>query len=71
VPPSSIWQPAGVKIGINRHIVAKTLGCCEQDFQFDLLDGFLFCLAALSFTYRSENFIVAEWGYGVRGVMVE
>lgn len=46
----SNWATAGVRIGIDRHVVAKTLGCCEQGFQFDLLGGFFFCVAVPSFT---------------------
>ena len=55
-----------MKVGIDRHVVAKALGCGEEGFQFDLLDGSLVCLAALSFTYRRENLVVAEWGEPLR-----
>ena len=56
--PCVIGQPASVKVLIDGHVIAKALGRGEQGVQFDLLDGFLFSLAALGSTDRFKNFVV-------------
>ena len=55
-----IGQSASVKVRIDGHVVAEALGRREQRVELDLLDGFLFSLAALCCADGLENLIVRE-----------
>jgi len=60
VAPSPIGQAAGMKVGIDRHVVAKALRSGKEGLQFDLLGGSLVSPAVLDFADRRENLIIAE-----------
>ena len=51
VAPSSIGQPARVKVGIDRYVIAETLRRGEHRFQLHLLYRPLVRRAALNFAY--------------------
>jgi len=56
--PHPVWQPAGVKIRINRDVVAKALWRSEQCVELHLFHRSLGRLAGFSFADSRKNFIV-------------
>ena len=59
--PCGVGQPARVEIGVDGHILAKSLGRLEQRFQFHLLDGPLTDLTALHRLYGLEDLVGLKW----------
>src|SRR5216683_2572210 len=60
VAPGPIGQAANMKVGIDRHVVAKALGSGKDGLQFDLLDGPLVSPTVLGLADRRENLIIVE-----------
>ncbi len=58
--PSSLGQPAGVKIWIYGNVVTKSLGRGEQRLQLDLLHGLLAAPAALGLADGLEDLRITK-----------
>ena len=58
--PSSLGQPASVKVWIDGNVITKALGRSEQRLQFDLLYGSLAFLAASYLVDGIKDLIVRE-----------
>src|SRR5437763_2256959 len=59
-PPDVIRKTTSVKVRINSHSVAETLGCGEQRFQFHLLDWLLTDASALGLVNGGQHLIICK-----------